>query len=118
MFEHGRSRLSCWYSAIGFLQIELGAALDAGRALVGSLVAGEEVWELGGEDLADGSVATGLHQRSDTTAVVPAAVIAQAEVALVLADALLEKTGGDSVAECSRNLWAYLDEVTQRTTFS
>ncbi|WP_297721441.1 chorismate synthase [uncultured Mobiluncus sp.] len=68
-------------------------------------------------DLADGSVATGLHQRSDTTAVVPAAVIAQAEVALVLADALLEKTGGDSVAECSRNLRAYLDEVTQRTTF-
>ena len=56
MFEHGRSRLSCWYSAIGFLQIELGAALDAGRDLVGSLVAGEEVWELVGEDLADGSV--------------------------------------------------------------
>ena len=56
LFEHGRSRLSCWYSAIGFLQIELGAALDAGRDLVGSLVAGEEVWELVGEDLADGSV--------------------------------------------------------------
>ncbi|NMW83483.1 chorismate synthase [Mobiluncus curtisii] len=69
-------------------------------------------------DVADGSPATGLHQRSDTTAVVPAAVIAQSEVALVLADALLEKTGGDSVAECSRNLWAYLDEVTQRNTFS
>ena len=39
MFEHGRSRLSCWYSAIGFLQIELGAALDAGGDLVGGLVA-------------------------------------------------------------------------------
>lgn len=68
-------------------------------------------------DLADGSEATGLHQRSDTTAVVPAAVIAQAEVALVLADALLEKTGGDSVTECARNLWAYLDEISRRTTF-
>ena len=68
-------------------------------------------------DLADGSATTGLHQRSDTTAVVPAAVIAQAEVALVLADALLEKTGGDSVTECARNLWAYLDAISRRTTF-
>lgn len=68
-------------------------------------------------DLSDGSAATGLHQRSDTTAVVPAAVITQAEVALVLADALLEKTGGDSVAECRRNLESYLEEVKQRTSW-
>ena len=58
-------------------------------------------------DLATGQEATGLHQRSDTTAVVPGAVIAQAMVALVLADALLNKTGGDSVAEARHNLTSY-----------
>jgi chorismate synthase len=41
----------------------------------------------------------------------PAAVVAEAMVALVVADALLEKTGGDSVAEVRRNLAAYLDAV-------
>lgn len=66
-------------------------------------------------DMADGSAATGLHQRSDTTAVVPGAVIAEAMVALVLADALLEKTGGDSVTECRRNLRSYLDRAAERT---
>jgi chorismate synthase len=43
---------------------------------------------------------------------VPAAgVVAEAMVALVLADALLEKAGGDSVAEAARNLRGYLDAV-------
>lgn len=69
-------------------------------------------------DLATGENTTALHQRSDTSAVVPAAVIAQAEVALVLAQALLEKTGGDSLAEARRNLAAYLQEVTERTSWS
>lgn len=69
-------------------------------------------------DLATGEAAVGLHQRSDTTAVVPAAVIAQAEVAQVLATTLLEKTGGDSVAEAKRNLEAYLATVRERTSFS
>ncbi|WP_448759907.1 chorismate synthase [Actinomyces oricola] len=68
-------------------------------------------------DLATGQEATGLHQRSDTTAVVPGAVIAQAMVALVLADALLDKTGGDSVAEARRNLAGYLEQVAGRTTW-
>lgn len=66
-------------------------------------------------DLADGSAATGLHQRSDTTAVVPGAVIAEAMVALVLAQALLEKTGGDSVTEARRNLEGYLAAVREKT---
>ena len=69
-------------------------------------------------DLVTGENTTALHQRSDTSAVVPAAVIAQAEVALVLAQALLEKTGGDSLAEARRNLAAYLQEVTERTSWS
>ncbi|WP_366179911.1 chorismate synthase [Actinomyces timonensis] len=66
-------------------------------------------------DLATGEPATGLHQRSDTTAVVPGAVIAQAATALVLAQALLDKTGGDSVAECARNLRAYTERIAERT---
>ena len=68
-------------------------------------------------DLADGTAATALHQRSDTCAVVPAAVIAQAEVAMVLADALLEKTGGDSLLEAKRNLAGYLEDIAERTNW-
>ena len=68
-------------------------------------------------DLANGAAATALPQRSDTCAVVPAAVIAQAEVAMVLADALLEKTGGDSLLEAKRNLAGYLEDVAERTNW-
>lgn len=66
-------------------------------------------------DLATGESATGLHQRSDVCAVVPGAVIAQAMTALVLADLLLDKTGGDSVDEAGRNLRSYLDRIAERT---
>lgn len=62
-------------------------------------------------DVATGEAAQAIHQRSDVCAVAPAAVVAQAMVALVLADALLEKTGGDSVAEVRRNLDAYLAAI-------
>jgi chorismate synthase len=60
-------------------------------------------------DVATGEAATAINQRSDACAVPAAGVIAEAMVALVLADALLEKTGGDSLDEVSRNLAAYLD---------
>ena len=66
-------------------------------------------------DLATGQAARGLHQRSDTIAVVPGAVIAEAMVALVLADALLTKTGGDSVTEARRNLEGSLARIAERT---
>ncbi|MCR2052270.1 chorismate synthase [Actinomyces bowdenii] len=69
-------------------------------------------------DLATGEQATALHQRSDTTAVVPGALIAQAMVALVLAEALMDKTGGDSVGEARRNLAAYLERVAERTRWA
>ena len=65
-------------------------------------------------DLATGEEAVGLHQRSDTCQVVPGAVIAEAEVALVLADALFEHTGGRSVSEMRRNLSSYLEVVGER----
>ncbi|WP_022867764.1 chorismate synthase [Schaalia vaccimaxillae] len=65
-------------------------------------------------DLATGEEAVGLHQRSDTCQVVPGAVIAQAEVALVLADMLSDHAGGNSIAEMKRNLRAYLARVEER----
>jgi chorismate synthase len=59
-------------------------------------------------DLATGGKARAVVQRSDVTAVPAAGVVGEAVVALVLADALLEKTGGDSLGEVRRNLDAYL----------
>ena len=65
-------------------------------------------------DLATGEEAVALHQRSDACQVVPGAVIAQAEVALVLADALFEHAGGNSAGEMRRNLESYLNRVEER----
>jgi chorismate synthase len=62
-------------------------------------------------DLATGEPARAQHQRSDVCAVPPAAVVAEAMVALVLARALLDKTGGDSLAEVRRNLRSHQDAV-------
>ena len=58
-------------------------------------------------DVTTGEPAKAIHQRSDVCAVAPAAVVAQAMVALTLADAVLEKFGGDSVEEVRRNVAAY-----------
>lgn len=60
-------------------------------------------------DVATGEPAQAIHQRSDVCAVPAAGVVAEAMVALVLADAALEKFGGDSLAETRRNLRAYQD---------
>ncbi|MPV38000.1 chorismate synthase [Georgenia subflava] len=62
-------------------------------------------------DVTTGEPAKAIHQRSDVCAVPPAAVVAEAMVALVLAQALLEKVGGDSVGEAARNLRGYLDAI-------
>lgn len=62
-------------------------------------------------DITDGSAAKAIHQRSDVCAVPPAAVVAQAMVALVLAEALIEKTGGDHIDEVRRNLENYLESI-------
>ncbi|MCC9204633.1 chorismate synthase [Arthrobacter sp. zg-Y769] len=53
------------------------------------------------------------HQRSDVCAVPAAGVVAEAMVALVLAEAVIEKFGGDSVPETARNLHAYLAAIPQ-----
>jgi chorismate synthase len=59
-------------------------------------------------DVATGEAAVAINQRSDVCAVPAAGVVVEAMVALVLADAALEKFGGDSVAETRRNRDAYL----------
>ena len=58
-------------------------------------------------DVGTGEPAKAINQRSDVCAVPAAGVVAEAMVALVLADAALEKFGGDSVAETRRNLEGY-----------
>jgi len=65
-------------------------------------------------DVATGEPATAINQRSDVCAVPAAAVVAEAMVALVLAQAAVEKFGGDSVAELRRNLAGYLETLVIR----
>jgi len=65
-------------------------------------------------DLRDGSTANAAVERSDVCAVPAAAVIGEAMVALVLADAFLDKFGGDSIAEIRRNFDAYLEYLRDR----
>ena len=62
-------------------------------------------------DVATGEPAVAINQRSDVCAVPAAGVVAEAMVALVLADAVVEKFGGDSVAETARNARGYLDSL-------
>jgi chorismate synthase len=65
-------------------------------------------------DVATGEAAKAINQRSDVCAVPAAGVVAEAMVALVLADAVTEKFGGDSVTETRRNLTSYLDHLAFR----
>jgi chorismate synthase len=62
-------------------------------------------------DVATGEPAVAINQRSDACAVPRGTAVAEAMVALVLADAVLEKFGGDSVAETRRNAQGYLDSL-------
>jgi chorismate synthase len=63
-------------------------------------------------DTATGEAAKAFNQRSDVCAVPALGVIAEAMVALVVVDAVLEKFGGDSVAETRRNVASYLQNLT------
>ena len=62
-------------------------------------------------DTSTGEAATAHHQRSDVCAVPAAGIVVEAMVALVLADVVLEKFGGDSIAETKRNLDSYLASI-------
>jgi chorismate synthase len=63
-------------------------------------------------DVRTGEPAKAINQRSDVTAVPAAGVVAEAMVALVLADAALEKFGGDTAEETARNLRGYVSALT------
>jgi chorismate synthase len=65
-------------------------------------------------DTSTGEAAVAHHQRSDVCAVPAAGVVAEAMVALTLANASLEKVGGDSVTETRRNYESYLKQVAER----
>jgi chorismate synthase len=65
-------------------------------------------------DVATGEAAVAINQRSDVCAVPAAGVVAEAMVALVLADAVLEKFGGDAVTETAGNVAAYRERLVQR----
>ncbi|MBH0115545.1 chorismate synthase [Salinibacterium sp. NG253] len=62
-------------------------------------------------DIATGEAAVAHHQRSDVCAVPAAGVVAEAMVALTLANSVLEKFGGDSLGETKRNLDSYLASI-------
>jgi chorismate synthase len=62
-------------------------------------------------DTSNGEAAKAINQRSDVCAVPAAGIVAEAMVALVLADAMTEKFGGDSVGETRRNLQSYLNHM-------
>jgi chorismate synthase len=63
-------------------------------------------------DTSNGEPAKAINQRSDVCAVPAAGIVAEAMVCLVLAEAMLEKFGGDSVEETRRNLQSYLSALT------
>jgi chorismate synthase len=65
-------------------------------------------------DVSTGEAAQAHHQRSDVCAVPAAGVVAEAMVALVLAELALEKFGGDSLAETRRNYAGYRDRLAER----
>jgi chorismate synthase len=66
-------------------------------------------------DTVTGDSAVAINQRSDVCAVPAAGVVAEAMVALVVADAVVEKFGGDSVGETARNARSYLAALAERT---
>jgi chorismate synthase len=66
-------------------------------------------------DVRTGEAADAVRERSDVCAVPAAAVVGEAMMALVLADAMVEKFGGDSLGETRANLEAYLRRARERT---
>ncbi len=105
----------------------LGRSSNRAGGLEGGVTTGEEIVVRGAMkpistlrkplpsvDLRDGSAGDAAVERSDVCAVPAAAVVAESMVALVLADALLEKVGGDSLTEVRRNFDGYLAYLRDR----
>jgi chorismate synthase len=62
-------------------------------------------------DVQTGDAAKAINQRSDVCAVPAAGVVAEAMAALIIAEAVLEKFGGDSVQEVRRNFQSYIENL-------
>jgi len=105
----------------------IGRASNRAGGLEGGVTTGEPLVVRGGMkpistlrkrlpsvDLRDGSEGDAAVERSDVCAVPAAGVVGEAMVALVLADALLEKFGGDSIGETRRNLEGYVTYLNER----
>jgi chorismate synthase len=67
-------------------------------------------------DLRTREAADAVRERSDVAALAAAGVVGEAMVAIVLADALLEKFGGDAMTELLRNLDGYRSELERRAS--
>jgi chorismate synthase len=65
-------------------------------------------------DLRTGDAAEAVRERSDVVALAAGGVVGEAMLAIILADAVLEKFGGDSMAELQRNFAGYLDQLGRR----
>jgi chorismate synthase len=65
-------------------------------------------------DLSTGDAGDAVRERSDVVALAAAGVVGEAMLAIVLADAMLEKFGGDSMGEMRRNFDAYLEQLSRR----
>lgn len=65
-------------------------------------------------DIRTGDTGDAIRERSDVVALAAAGVVGEAMLAIVLADALLEKLGGDSMSELRRNLAGYLEQLERR----
>jgi chorismate synthase len=106
---------------------KLGRATNRAGGLEGGVTTGEPILVRGAMkpistlrkplpsiDLRNGEAADAAVERSDVCAVPAAGVVGESMVALVLADALLEKFGGDSVNELRRNFDSYLSHINNR----
>jgi chorismate synthase len=68
-------------------------------------------------DLRTGEIAEAVRERSDVVAVPAAGVVAEAMVCIVLAGAVLEQFGGDTMADLRRNCDGYVQRIAARGTF-
>jgi chorismate synthase len=126
-FTQARSRGSVAHDEIMPTATGIRRLTDRAGGLEGGITSGEPVRvraamkpisslnrALATVDVSTGEPATAINQRSDVCAVPAAAVVGESMVALVLAEAAVEKFGGDSVAEIRRNVTAYLENLVIR----
>jgi chorismate synthase len=126
-FTQARSRGSVAHDEIMPTATGIRRLTDRAGGLEGGMTSGEPVRvraamkpisslnrALSTVDVSTGEPATAINQRSDVCAVPAAAVVGESMVALVLAEAAVEKFGGDSIAEIRRNVASYLENLVIR----